>query len=205
MTSDVESIATDIATEQAKAKERKLLFERQEEQRILSTFDPSTWRTFACVSEPNTRFQIYEEIGNPLNEPIHMGEIIAHRESRVGDKFVEFENGLFFTNDTEAIRFCESRYPMIVDMADPSAQTLVALARLQTPRQDYEPEVTTTNLVETVGADLLKIKNDLQATIDAAIAKEKEKWEAERNQRIETFPNNAPSTTPNSNPSWPSD
>jgi len=181
MTSEVDTILKEDS-------KRQLLFERQQEQKILQTFDPTTWKTYACVSEPNTRIQIYEEPpGNPLNEPIHMGEIIAHRNNRVGDKFVEFENGLFFTNDDECIRFCDSRYPHIVDMADPSSQTLVALARLQTPRADYEPEVTTSSLVDTVGADLLKIKQNLQVQIDEAIAREKSKWEAERDQRIQTF------------------
>lgn len=184
MTSDV----TSIEAEQSKTTERKLLFEREQERAIQETFDPDTWRTFACVAEPNTRYQIYEEPpGNPLNEPIHMGEIIAHRNNRVGDKFVEFENGLFFTNDDECIRYCESRYPNVVDMKDASAQTLVALARLQTPRADYEPEITTVSLVDTVGADLLKIKANLQATIDEAVAKERAKWEAQQTERIQTF------------------
>lgn len=207
MTSDVES------------KERKLLFEREEERKVQETFDPSTWSTYACVSEPNTRFQIYEDRDNPKNAPMRVGELVIERDYREGDKWVAFENGLFFTNDDECKRFCDSKYPMIVDMADPNAQTLVALARLQTPRADYEPELVSKDLIATVGADLLAAKQRVQDQIKAAVEAAKAQWEAEQNQsRIQRFDGPVSSVGPvvasqqtgedtakNDTPQWPTE
>lgn len=64
-------------------------------------------RYFVTAIHPNTRFQVRQgkQVGqNPLE--------------REGDKWVEFKDGVFVTDDPDCIAFCEA-HPEIYDLYDP--------------------------------------------------------------------------------------
>ena len=85
---------------------------------------------------------------------------------RVGDKFVEFSDGVFATNDPELIAWCEAKYPDVMDAEEASTPALVALARLQTPRQDYEPD----SSIDLVGIASESINQAVKLAVEKALA-----------------------------------
>jgi hypothetical protein len=137
------------------------------------------YRTFVCVSQPNTRYQIVEgpkdsDPGttarpNP-NAPLVTFDGVIHKTTRVGDKFVEFVDGLCSSADPDVIRWCEANYPTVLDMEKAESSMLVAIARMQVERSNYEPEVSTDLVSPTA--------SNLKALIDAEVARQLAEREA---------------------------
>lgn len=128
---------------------------------VIAASMEGTWRTFCYVKEPNTRIQIVEaHPDTPENKPLQSIEGIIHKTTRIGDKFVEFVDGLCTSNDPDVIAWCESMYPDVLDMESAESELLVPMARMQVARADYEPEVTSIDLVRKSSASIQKTIRD---------------------------------------------
>lgn len=123
-------------------------------------------RTFVCVQEPNTRFQI-KEGADKLNQPfVGVGGVIPVT-NRTGDKFVAFVDGLFHSDDSESIEWCESQYPLVMDIENPETATLVLMANMQTPRAEYEPEIRG----DLVGSTATALQESVRRAVEAELAR----------------------------------
>lgn len=166
------------------------------------------WRVFANVQNPNTRYQIIEatDAEFPENKPQRYADgAVVYPEHRVGDKFVEFEDGLFATQDEDCIEWCERNYPMVVDVNNQESETLVMLARIQTPRQDYEPE-SSVDILTSAGRQIAETKASVQRQIDEAVAKAKAEWESQLEDRGEQVAKTTPPVSSTTNdPSFPTE
>jgi hypothetical protein len=100
-------------------------------------------RVFVNPTNPNTAYQVVEGDNElELNKPfVSMTDGVITRTNRIGDKFAQFNDGLLATDDPQIIAWCESMFPTVMDYYSPETASLATLAKLQTPRADYDPEV----------------------------------------------------------------
>lgn len=135
---------------------------------------PAGYRLFANVEEPNTRYQIAEgDNEDARNKPTMTFEGLIWPRERYGDKWIKFSDGLLMTDDPDAIAWCEAHHPHILDMERPDADFLAKIAQMQTPREDYEPELNR-------DTDLLALaQKSIQSAVDAAVAQATERLKGE--------------------------
>jgi len=143
-------------------------------------------KTFINVKEPNTTYLIRESTSEE-NKPFVSLEGVIHKTTRVGDVEAEFRDGLLMTDDPEIISWCQARYPDILDMDDPAAEAMVVLQRFQTPRNNYEPDINSGDLVNTMSSSIDAAANArAESIIRERLAEELRKRGIEPTDEVDT-------------------